>query len=151
MFYFAVFFFFKQKTAYEMRISDWSSDVCSSDLPQRPLLAETPVHPAAGRHHSGDVFAKLRVERRPPRDELEAQAIIHHGEPARRQREALTVDPGHIIAGNGWHVGQPGFGGDPGDGAVQFALPHRAEQLAVDPRPALRLDLLVHPGAGPGG
>src|SRR3546814_3367972 len=29
---FCVFFFFKQKTAYEMRISDWSSDVCSSDL-----------------------------------------------------------------------------------------------------------------------
>src|SRR3546814_2408199 len=28
------FFFFKQKTAYEMRISDWSSDVCSSDLSQ---------------------------------------------------------------------------------------------------------------------
>src|SRR3546814_3872332 len=31
-----LFFFFKQKTAYEMRISDWSSDVCSSDLPARP-------------------------------------------------------------------------------------------------------------------
>src|SRR3546814_3728581 len=30
------FFFFKQKTAYEMRISDWSSDVCSSDLPVEP-------------------------------------------------------------------------------------------------------------------
>src|SRR3546814_3743168 len=30
-----VFFFFKQKTAYEMRISDWSSDVCSSDLRDR--------------------------------------------------------------------------------------------------------------------
>src|SRR3546814_7132814 len=29
---FGIFFFFKQKTAYEMRISDWSSDVCSSDL-----------------------------------------------------------------------------------------------------------------------
>src|SRR3546814_13498640 len=29
---FEVFFFFKQKTAYELRISDWSSDVCSSDL-----------------------------------------------------------------------------------------------------------------------
>src|SRR3546814_9816292 len=28
----AILFFFKQKTAYEMRISDWSSDVCSSDL-----------------------------------------------------------------------------------------------------------------------
>src|SRR3546814_4680829 len=31
----AIFFFFKQKTAYEMRISDWSSDVCSSDLPDQ--------------------------------------------------------------------------------------------------------------------
>src|SRR3546814_6386181 len=30
-----LFFFFKQKTAYEMRISDWSSDVCSSDLEPR--------------------------------------------------------------------------------------------------------------------
>src|SRR3546814_5259031 len=30
------FFFFKQKTAYEMRISDWSSDVCSSDLADLP-------------------------------------------------------------------------------------------------------------------
>src|SRR3546814_3935211 len=31
----SLFFFFKQKTAYEMRISDWSSDVCSSDLEDR--------------------------------------------------------------------------------------------------------------------
>src|SRR3546814_5111800 len=36
---FDCFVFFKQKTAYEMRISDWSSDVCSSDL----LLVEMPV------------------------------------------------------------------------------------------------------------
>src|SRR3546814_5686359 len=36
-------FFFKQKTAYEMRISDWSSDVCSSDLrAKRNLLADQP-------------------------------------------------------------------------------------------------------------
>src|SRR3546814_3365285 len=34
----SVFFFFKQKTAYEMRISDWSSDVCSSDLCDRRIL-----------------------------------------------------------------------------------------------------------------
>src|SRR3546814_8954345 len=34
------FFFFKQKTAYEMRISDWSSDVCSSDLDVLAMLAE---------------------------------------------------------------------------------------------------------------
>src|SRR3546814_2053142 len=33
--FYSVFFFFKQKTAYEMRISDWSSDVCSSDLVNR--------------------------------------------------------------------------------------------------------------------
>src|SRR3546814_6494557 len=33
------FFFFKQKTAYEVRISDWSSDVCSSDLLGGPALA----------------------------------------------------------------------------------------------------------------
>src|SRR3546814_1340274 len=32
MVYVCCFFFFKQKTAYDMRISDWSSDVCSSDL-----------------------------------------------------------------------------------------------------------------------
>src|SRR3546814_1533112 len=37
------FFFFKQKTAYEMRISDWSSDVCSSDLLVRGLRARSSV------------------------------------------------------------------------------------------------------------
>src|SRR3546814_6083319 len=35
----SLLFFFKQKTAYEMRISDWSSDVCSSDLIERDALA----------------------------------------------------------------------------------------------------------------
>src|SRR3546814_6693666 len=38
---FIVFFFFKQKTAYEMRISDWSSDVCSSDLGAETLACST--------------------------------------------------------------------------------------------------------------
>src|SRR3546814_8394196 len=38
------FFFFKQKTAYEMRISDWSSDLCSSDL-----LVAAPPHAVGGR------------------------------------------------------------------------------------------------------
>src|SRR3546814_3746896 len=36
------FFFFKQKTAYEMRISDWSSDVCSSDLNGMTPASEVP-------------------------------------------------------------------------------------------------------------
>src|SRR3546814_8585836 len=35
-----IFFFFKQKTAYEMRISDWSSDVCSSDLEEGRVLTQ---------------------------------------------------------------------------------------------------------------
>src|SRR3546814_8536592 len=35
-----LFFFFKQKTAYEMRISDWSSDVCSSDLSGLPISVQ---------------------------------------------------------------------------------------------------------------
>src|SRR3546814_7134886 len=36
-----IVFFFKQKTAYEMRISDWSSDVCSSDLINPVIVAES--------------------------------------------------------------------------------------------------------------
>src|SRR3546814_6580442 len=51
------FFFFKQKTAYEMRISDWSSDVCSSDLLCVANLAQDLVTAAArdtghGQQHS---------------------------------------------------------------------------------------------------
>src|SRR3546814_6471020 len=63
-----VFFFFKQKTAYEMRISDWSSDVCSSDL-ERPrhladrrlLLGEREVH---GRLRHRSDAADMRGRRR---------------------------------------------------------------------------------------
>src|SRR3546814_1286843 len=39
------FFFFKQKTAYEMRISDWSSDVCSSDLDARCRSGHHAIQP----------------------------------------------------------------------------------------------------------
>src|SRR3546814_3813818 len=38
-----VFLFFKQKTAYEMRISDWSSDVCSADLQKRTRRGQLEV------------------------------------------------------------------------------------------------------------
>src|SRR3546814_2125215 len=47
-------FFFKQKTAYEVRISDWSSDVCSSDLPVEVM-----------RHRPGPVAGNVRQPRRP--------------------------------------------------------------------------------------
>src|SRR3546814_6834591 len=39
-----VFFFFKQKTAYEMLISDWSSDVCSSDLTPQWIIGPNTIH-----------------------------------------------------------------------------------------------------------
>src|SRR3546814_5435485 len=42
--YSVCFFFFKQKTAYEMRISDWSSDVCSSDLKADAVLRRQHSH-----------------------------------------------------------------------------------------------------------
>src|SRR3546814_1999985 len=46
VFLYVFFFFFKQKTAYEMRISDWSSDVCSSDLKaaSAPFLIPSPAY-----------------------------------------------------------------------------------------------------------
>src|SRR3546814_356869 len=56
--YILVFFFFKQKTAYEMRISDWSSDVCSSDL----LLEDLHVTGAVHRLHSQDALLGLGDE-----------------------------------------------------------------------------------------
>src|SRR3546814_4357944 len=52
------FFFFKQKTAYEMRISDWSSDVCSSDLPgreHRPGFEKCPEGQREPHREIGDV------------------------------------------------------------------------------------------------
>src|SRR3546814_3228463 len=51
------FFFFKQKTAYEMRISDWSSDVCSSDLKVKRILTrwqqELPWNAVFFENHDG--------------------------------------------------------------------------------------------------
>src|SRR3546814_16707519 len=59
MFYsmiYLLFFFFKQKTAYEMRISDWSSDVCSSDLAHQERLRRrvSGLHDMAGRRGQPD-------------------------------------------------------------------------------------------------
>src|SRR3546814_3672551 len=82
-----LFFFFKQKTAYEMRISDWSSDVCSSDLLDGDVAA-------ACNHHAlrqffqveglvgGDAVLPARLQRkgRPPaggdEDGLRREALI---------------------------------------------------------------------------
>src|SRR3546814_20221838 len=48
------FFFFNQKTAYDMRISDWSSDVCSSDLLDELALRQHPTHHVAFRAERAD-------------------------------------------------------------------------------------------------
>src|SRR3546814_5744123 len=64
-----LFFFFKQKTAYEMRISDWSSDVCSSDL-ATPSLAFA---------QAGDPFAKATTGAASFRESLTQFALVVGG------------------------------------------------------------------------
>src|SRR3546814_4243114 len=60
-----VVFFFKQKTAYEMRISDWSSDVCSSDLrkPDRSGYAVSALTIGLGSHQSHRRLCLVRSPR----------------------------------------------------------------------------------------
>src|SRR3546814_18184750 len=69
------FFFFKQKTAYEMRISDWSSDVCSSDLPTTSASASF----RARRANSGFSPVRRRSSHRPrsTRGRVPARAQLH--------------------------------------------------------------------------
>src|SRR3546814_9199762 len=55
-----IFFFFKQKTAYEMRISDWSSDVCSSDLVARDSHSGEDHDEASSIHERGNHRSRRR-------------------------------------------------------------------------------------------
>src|SRR3546814_4747936 len=68
------FFFIEQKTAYEMRIGDWSSDVCSSDLQARSDNAQKLV---------ADMMAQLVVDRFEPvqvdEDQRGARAVVRGG------------------------------------------------------------------------
>src|SRR3546814_5292005 len=68
------FFFFKQKTAYEMRISDWSSDVCSSDLYRRK------------RYGCGGVGGWRRERRRDPEHQPRERRRHQVRQAAREQR-----------------------------------------------------------------
>src|SRR3546814_2340068 len=67
------FFFFKQKTAYEMRISDWSSDVCSSDL----AVAD---RPSDIRRRPEDIVPAdaIDVRDRPGHGDGMAAIVVHH-------------------------------------------------------------------------
>src|SRR3546814_1772314 len=69
---FCFVFFFKQKTAYEMRISDWSSDVCSSDLPDARPRSGCPDQPPAAR--SDHAPARAAAPGPPPAPDLAAPA-----------------------------------------------------------------------------
>src|SRR3546814_6941294 len=55
---FILFFFFKQKTAYELRISDWSSDVCSSDLVRGWLSTQAMVLLFSGSNMTNSVMSR---------------------------------------------------------------------------------------------
>src|SRR3546814_5273532 len=83
---FLVFFFFKQKTAYEMRISDWSSDVCSSDLSRHRHL-ERARDRSRGEREDVDVvlerFQPLLVR------DAEALLLVDHNEPQSLELDRL--------------------------------------------------------------
>src|SRR3546814_978715 len=81
-----VFFFFKQKTAYEMRISDWSSDVCSSDLyvaPARDDAALDEAESAEGRSsdigdYVGNIACRPARRARSPGCRFFVGRFFHH-------------------------------------------------------------------------
>src|SRR3546814_4022256 len=56
-----IFFVFKHKTAYEMRISDWSSDVCSSDLPSAGKAEETTETPTDSLAMTAEAIRKAAI------------------------------------------------------------------------------------------
>src|SRR3546814_2315695 len=77
-FYF--FFFFKKKTAYEMRISDWSSDVCSSDLGERvsEFLQSVVLRALRCRGHQTPAFLDFEARR-----DAGAMLLVEFGAKAR--------------------------------------------------------------------
>src|SRR3546814_3793097 len=76
------FFFFKQKTEYEMRISDWSSDVCSSDLAEESEHQRRDEH----RRHERAVEERRNGDKKTDRDG-------EFQDPKRRERTAVPPSP----------------------------------------------------------
>src|SRR3546814_5017116 len=106
------FFFFKQKTAYEMRISDWSSDVCSSDLDvelrdRRPIRIGLDALPDAlilEHVHAVEFGAEMLKDRhRAARKAAlrEQRAAFHEQQHVASLH--LLVDPGIHIVGHRRH------------------------------------------------
>src|SRR3546814_13509033 len=97
--YCAVCFFFKQKTAYEMRISDWSSDVCSSDLPRRfcPSAPPPRLDRLADRHRAGCGRHRTRRSIRLPSAAAQDGLAIGSNSYCRRPRSVLKSAAGNEI------------------------------------------------------
>src|SRR3546814_6888275 len=87
-----LFFFFKQKTSYEMRISDWSSDVCSSDL--RRTQARRSAMPGAD--HGGDGLCGPRGRGTHPRGGRRRLCLEADFADALRRRGQRARRPGGI-------------------------------------------------------
>src|SRR3546814_18697068 len=107
------FFFFKQKTAYEMRISDWSSDVCSSDLHGQQDEAEhelPAVGPAADESLQQDEEsgAGERPEEAPDAAEDDEDDDLAGTLPRQHRRADETVQLGKERAGEPRHHGREG-------------------------------------------
>src|SRR3546814_17679986 len=87
---YVIFFFFKQKTAYEMRISDWSSDVCSSDLAGcRRLLAGDRAAQGGGAVHRADRLPRHQEGRPESRADRAIRPVaVPHAVPGRRTRRS---------------------------------------------------------------
>src|SRR3546814_9929964 len=84
------FFFFKQKTAYEMRISDWSSDVCSSDLIAEILLEDVTNTERTQRGIEAGAYDTMQLQD----GEVQIRHNLHHVDRwvnARTVREALGI------------------------------------------------------------
>src|SRR3546814_6879083 len=98
MFYFEFFFFFKQKTAYKMRISDWSSDVCSSDLVDVRHKAHVGLVDAHAegnrRHHDQPILAQEARWIAGARFRAEARVIRQRGNTLPAQEISRLLDPG---------------------------------------------------------
>src|SRR3546814_4363045 len=70
-----IVFFFKQKTAYEMRISDWSSDVCSSDLIEDPAAVAGPGQREAFEHALHYLSNRISLFLALPHDSIDEMAM----------------------------------------------------------------------------
>src|SRR3546814_8754943 len=98
---FSVFFFFKQKTAYEMRISDWSSDVCSSDL---DVAANVSGIDPAGARALDDWFASINLGYG---DRVTVDDPVSYGAAERRAAVAQAVGRyGFLLDGTAPEIGR---------------------------------------------